>query len=139
MPWGTIVGLEFRAASGTLQQSTVTYKSVPVFDEARGNLGRTPVFSQTDLLFQHELRLPGQTRLNVGVNVINLFDQDTETRVFQARLRDQIAGINDAQFFQGFDWSALAQSRNLRPDPRFSLTDQYLNARSIRVQARFSF
>jgi outer membrane receptor protein involved in Fe transport len=139
MPWGTIVGLEFRAASGTLQQSTVTYKSVPVFDEARGNLGRTPVFSQTDLLFQHELRMPGQTRLNVGVNVINLFDQETETRVFQARLRDQIAGINDAQFFQGFDWSALAQSRNLRPDPRFNLTDQYLNARSIRVQARFSF
>ena len=139
LPWGTILGLEYRAASGTLQQSTVTYKSVPVFDEARGNLGRTPTFTQTDLLLQHEVRLPGQTRMNVGLNVINLFDQDTVTRAFQARLRDQVAGINDAQFFQGFDVAALAESRGLRPDPRFSLADQFLGARAIRVQARLSF
>jgi len=139
LPWGTMVGVEYRAASGTYQQSVITYKSVPVFDEARGDLGRSPIYTQTDLLFQHDVPLPGRTRMNVGVNVINLFDQDTVTRLFQTRYRDQIAGINDAQFFEGFDHAALAVSRGLRPDARYALSDQYLGARTIRVQATLRF
>jgi hypothetical protein len=111
----------------------------PVFDEARGNLGRTPAFTQTDLLLQHELRLSGRTRVNVGLNIFNLFDQDTITRQFQARYRDSVAGITDAQFFQGFDVFGIAESRKLRPDPRFNLADQFLGARTLRVQARISF
>ena len=62
-PW---LAWNYRAASGTPQQSTITYKSVPVFDEARGDLGRTPIFTQTDLILQHDFPLPGRTRLNVG-------------------------------------------------------------------------
>ena len=61
MPWGTMVGFEYRAASGTLQQSVITYKSVPVFSDARGDLGRSPIYTQTDLLFQHDVPLPGRT------------------------------------------------------------------------------
>jgi TonB dependent receptor/Carboxypeptidase regulatory-like domain len=138
LPWGTMVGVNFSAASGTFQQSTVTYKSVPVFDVARGNLGRTPVYSFTDLLFQQDVRFGG-TRINLGLNIDNLFDQDTVTRLFQTRYRDQITGITDAQFFQGFDVEALAQQRGLRPDARFTLADQFLGARTFRVQARFTF
>ena len=101
MPWGTMMGIDFRAASGTVQQSTITYKSVPVFSDARGDLGRTSTYTQTDLLFQHEIPLPGSSRMSVGLNILNLFDQDTVTRQFQARYRDPIAGITDAQFFRG--------------------------------------
>jgi outer membrane receptor protein involved in Fe transport len=136
--WGTGVGVNFQAASGTLQQSTVTYKSVPVFDEARGNLGRSPMYSLTDLFVQHDIRIAG-TRVNLGLNVFNVFDQDTVTRLFTTRYRDAISGITDEQFFQGFDVAALAAARNLRPDARFNQPDQYLGARTIRVQARFSF
>jgi hypothetical protein len=77
--------------------------------------------------------------VNVGLNIINLFDQDTVTRQFQARYRDSIAGITDAQFFQGFDVASIAEARRLRPDPRFDLADQFLGARTLRVQARVSF
>ena len=87
-----MVGVEYRAASGTLQQSTITYKSVPVFDEARGNLGRTPIYSRRICSCQQDVPLPGRTRMNVGVNVINLFDQDTVTRLFQTRYRDHDRG-----------------------------------------------
>jgi outer membrane receptor protein involved in Fe transport len=139
LPWGTMLGLEYRAATGTLQQSTITYKSVPIFDDARGNLGRTPIFTQTDLIVQHDVPLPGRTRLNVGLNVINLFDQDTDTRHFTTRYRDPIAGITDSQFFQGFDVAGVATARNLRPDPRFNLVDQFLDARTVRVQAILRF
>jgi hypothetical protein len=138
-PWGTIVGIDYRAASGTVQQSTITYKSVPVFSDARGDLGRTPIYTQTDLLFQHEVPLPGRSRLSVGLNVLNLFDQDTVTRQNQTRYRDPIAGITDAQFFQGFDYAAIAASRGLRPDPRYTLADQWLSERTIRVQAMLRF
>ena len=116
----------------------MTYKSVPVFDVARGNLGRTPVYSFTDLLFQQDVRFGG-TRIHLGLNIDNLFDQDTVTRLFQTRYRDQITGITDAQFFQGFDVEALAAQRGLRPDARFTLADQFLGARTFRVQARFTF
>lgn len=139
LPWGTMVGLEYRAASGTPQQSTVTYKSVPVFDDGRGNLGRSPMFTRTDVLLQHDFRLANFGRLNVGLNVINLFDQDTVTRVFQTRYRDAVAGVNDAEFLNGFNLAAIAQERGLRPDPRFSLPDQFLGARTIRIQAKLSF
>jgi hypothetical protein len=139
MPWGTIVGIDQRLASGTVQQSTITYKSVPVFSDARGDLGRTSTYSQTDLLFQHEVPMPGRSRLSVGLNILNLFDQDTVTRQFQARYRDPIAGITDAQFFQGFDYAAIAASRNLRPDPRYTLADQWLGERTLRVQAMLRF
>jgi hypothetical protein len=59
--------------------------------------------------------------------------------VFQARFRDSISGISDAQFFQGFDVAAIAAQRNLRSDPRFTLADQFLSARTIRVQAKLYF
>jgi outer membrane receptor protein involved in Fe transport len=138
LPWGTTIGAQIFAASGTLQQSTITYKSVPVFDDARGNMGRTPVYSQTDILVQHDLRIAGK-RVNLGVNVNNLFDQDLTTRLFAARYRDAISGVNDLQFLQGFDVASLAAARGLRPDARFNQADQFLGSRTIRLQARFAF
>ena len=138
LPWGTGIGAIVQAASGTLQQSTITYKSVPIFDDARGNMGRSPIYSQTDLFLQHDFRFRG-ARLNLGLTVNNVFDQDTVTRLFTTRYRDAIAGITDAQFFQGFDVAALAAARALRPDARFNQADQFLGARSFRVQTRISF
>ena len=138
LPWGTGVGVNYQAASGTLQQSTITYKSVPVFDEARGNLGRSPIYSVTDIFAQHDVRFSG-LRVNLGVNVFNLFDQETVTRLYTTRYRDPIAGITDEQFLAGFDVEALAAARGLRPDARFNQPDQFLGARTIRVQARISF
>lgn len=139
LPWGTGIGVNYFLESGTPQQSTVTIKSVPVFDQGRGNLGRSPVFSQTDLLLYHDFGLPGSMRLNLNVNVINLFDQDTVTRYFTARYRDQLP-VGDAQFFAGFDAQAVAAANpNIRRDARFLMADQYQGARSVRVQARVSF
>jgi hypothetical protein len=131
--------VDYLLASGTLQQSTITYKSVPVFDEGRGNLGRSPVFSETDLTVYHDFRLTDTMRVNLNLNVLNLFDQDTVTGLFAGRYRDQIAGITDAQFFQGFDAAAIAAARNLRPDARFGLANAYQGPRTVRIQAKLLF
>ena len=42
--------------------------------------GRTPTFSQTDLLLQHEFRFTGRRGLQVSFNILNLFNQDTADR-----------------------------------------------------------
>ena len=41
----------------------------------RGSDGRTPMFSQTDLFVQHSFRLAGSRQLQLGFNVLNLFNQ----------------------------------------------------------------
>src|SRR5689334_388419 len=73
--WGTDVGVNFQATSGTLQTSQVTYQTVPVDYKGRGDLGRSPMFNQTDLLISHNIRLPKHTNLSLQANVTNLFDQ----------------------------------------------------------------
>jgi hypothetical protein len=145
-PWGTGVGTDFLLETGTPQQSTITVKSVPVFDSGRGNLGRSPTFSQTNLAVYHNFRLTRGMQINLNMNVINLFDQDTVTRIFTARYRDAIP-VSDAEFFAGFSHEAIVAARlatpstsdNIRPDPRFTQPDQYQGARAIRFQAKFIF
>jgi outer membrane receptor protein involved in Fe transport len=139
-PWGTQIGVNYFLASGTPMSSTISFKSVPVFPFGRGDMGRTPVFSSTDLLIGHTFLLPGTTALNVNLNVFNLFDQDTITRYRTSRYRDDLPDLTDATFFQGFDSIAIANANpDIRPDPRFALADQWQGERTMRVQAKFMF
>ncbi|HET7617053.1 MAG TPA: hypothetical protein VFK20_00990, partial [Vicinamibacterales bacterium] len=139
-PWGTQIGINYFLASGTPMSSTISFKSVPVFPFGRGDMGRTPVYSSTDLLVGHTFHLPGTTELNVNLNVFNLFDQDTVTRYRTSRYRDDLPDLTDATFFQGFDAIAIANANpDIRPDPRFGLADQWQGERTMRVQAKFMF
>jgi hypothetical protein len=140
LPWGTGLGVNYDLASGTPQSSTITFKSVPFFPYGRGDMGRSPVFSNTDLSVYHRLHLVGHSQLDLYLNVFNLFDQDTVTRLFTTRYRDQLPGVTDAGFFQGFDEAAIvAKNGKVRPDPRFGLPDQFRGGRTMRVQAKISF
>ena len=137
--WGTQVGMFYLIEVGTPQQTQISEKSIPFYPLGRNNLGRTPMFSQTDLFLQHNFALPGSKRLNLGVNVTNLFDQDTVTRLFTTPYRDSL-NISDAAFFAGFDAVAVAKATTaIRPDPRFGLPDQWQNRRTARLQVKFVF
>lgn len=75
----------------------------------------------------------------LGVNVTNVFDQDTATGFFVNPYRDNF-NIPNAQFFAGFDPEAIvAASPSFRRDARYRLANGYQDRRSIRLQARFSF
>jgi hypothetical protein len=76
LPWGTQVGAEIDIESGLLQSSTVTFTGVPVFVYGRNDLGRTPVFSYTNLNFQQSVNLPKRFRATIALNNENLFDSD---------------------------------------------------------------
>jgi hypothetical protein len=149
MPWGTNIGANFFAMSGLNQSSTVTYATVPVFFNGRNDLDRTSMLSQTDLLLAHDFKIRGATRLSLQVNIANVFDQDTATRVATAGYRDAltIPGFPNnpgGAFFQpgGFDTVAIQAARlpaSGRPNPQYKQANEFQGARSIRLLARISF
>jgi outer membrane receptor protein involved in Fe transport len=137
--WGTTIGLYNIVQSGTPLQTQMNHLSgIFFFPFGRGDLGRTPVVSQTDLLVQHTLPPFGRYRINLSANVTNLFDQDTVTRLFSQPYRDNI-NLPFTDFFKGFDPAAYATANKVRNDARFLQPDQYLNRRAIRLNARISF
>ena len=140
LPWGTGLGLYWIGQSGTPQQTQMSEKGIPFYPYGRGNLGRTDMLNQTDLLVQHTFRFGGQ-RFNVGLNVTNLFDQDIVTRNFTTQYRDSF-NVSDQQFFSGtFDPTAIATPApaSYRPDARYLQPDQYQGRRIMRLNLNWSF
>src|SRR5262249_15691362 len=77
LPWGTSVGATWYIRSGALYSKSLSYQGyAPTFFDGRGSLGRTHVEQALDLLVQHDVKLPGHARLNVNLNISNLFDND---------------------------------------------------------------
>jgi hypothetical protein len=158
--WGTSVGVNFNASSGNLQTSQVTYQGVPVDVFGRGDLGRSPMLSQTDLLLSHDIRLPRHMRMSLQLNVNNLFDQSTWTTIGVAPYRDALVIPDTAAslalaskdrakflFFKNgaFDTVAIQAAANAassskgRKNPLYRLPSGYQGARSIRLFAKITF
>jgi len=66
--------------SGTPKSTIISY-IVPIFLNERGDLGRTPMLSQTDFSVYHRYRFGRDNKFGVEVslNIINLLNQDTPT------------------------------------------------------------
>jgi hypothetical protein len=140
LPTNTTVGLVYSIKSGIpISRVTNMQSSTPVFFAGRLSDGRTPVFSQTDLQLQQDIPLPGNTRAQFLVNVLNVFDQDTTLDVFRNYTRD-IVPISDAAFFAGFDINqVLAANPSVRLDPRFLKASSFQVRRDIRFGVKFTF
>lgn len=141
LPFGTTVGVSQFLASGTpitREAAFIPGNNFPVMYLGRGSDGRTEVFSQTDLVVQHDFRLTGNQRLQLGLNVLNLFDEENAVRVFRTQLREAV-DITEAEFFAGIDTQALIAAQNLRQDPRFLQPDQFQIPLQARVSVRWLF
>ena len=61
--FGTQVGVFEYVGSGTPLSTYVnTTNQIPVFVNGRGDMGRTPALSRTDLLVSHELAVMGSRK-----------------------------------------------------------------------------
>jgi hypothetical protein len=138
LPWGTMIGVNYMVQSGTPRSTVINQNNIGFFPYGRGDLGRYPVYSKTDLLVQQEVPLPGRTRVSVGLNVINLFDQKIVTSINVNPYRDGFY-LSDEAFFAGFDPKAYAAANPIRPNALFMLANGYQARRAIRVQAKFTF
>jgi hypothetical protein len=140
--WGTGVGVNFYARTGALFSKQLSYQGYnPTFYEGRGSLGRTPVEHALDLLLQHDFKLGGNRRLNLSVNINNVYDADMATAIFANKYRDRLTLTPVEAFFNGFDTEGImdADPVRFRPDARYRLASSFLGRRDIRLGARISF
>jgi hypothetical protein len=96
------------AMSGGLDSTTITYLTAPTFPFGRGDMGRMPVFTQTDMNLSHTFRVGERYGLKFEANAMNLLNQATViSRVTQMNwngnvTRDQLPVSN---FFDGYNVS----------------------------------
>lgn len=140
-PFNLNLGAFFYGSSGTpITTQTAIVSSVPVYYLGRGDLGRTDTFTQTDLYAAYDIKVGGSKRLQLSVNVFNLFDQEAVTGRFPTKYRDRIS-ITNEQFFAGFNADAVAAAATpaRRPDARYNLPFLFQNPREVRLGLKVIF
>lgn len=149
MPWGgksgsTLLSVNQIAYSGTPLSSTAGF-IVPVFFNGRGDLGRTPALTQTDLLLGHTINLSERVKMKFDVNVTNLFNQAAMNNVDPSLTRSgSLDGkLSVADFYKG-GWDAnqlvnpvdgAAPARNIN----YGFPTGYQGIREIRLGMRLQF
>ncbi len=102
----TNFGLNQIAYSGTPDTSTIIYDSAPTEPYGRGDLGRTPVLTQTDLLISHTVKFSERMSARFEANIINLFNQAAViSRVTQMNRSGavSVSRLPLDQFFSGYN------------------------------------
>jgi hypothetical protein len=136
MPWGTEVGGFFLAQSGTPVSTWVMdIYSIPLFVNGRGDLGRTPVWTRTDLVVAHEFKITESQRFRVEFNAENLFNQKTSAYTYnylnRFRTRGSLINLGNVNLNNGYDYNAMiagtadAKLATGALDPRFGFADNF--------------
>jgi hypothetical protein len=142
----TTISPNFVVYSGTpltTQVNVVT--TTPAYPYGRGDLGRTPIFCNTDLNLMHEFNA-FKARENMKVRfeftVFNLLNSSTVTNKAVNLLHpdDQYIQFDDhAAIFKGFNTLQLMKAQGLRMDPTYNLPQNFQSPRSARLQLTFMF
>lgn len=150
--WGSSdIGTFFYGASGTPISTVVeTTNTIPVFVNGRGDLGRTPHLTQTDLMIAHEFKLGETKRIRFEANATNVFNQKTSRHIFNQVNRgastssapDSAINLANTNLFNGYDYNALIRATPAGAnayDPRFGLTDLWNPGFQGRLLVKFIF
>lgn len=159
----TVFGFFTIAQSGTQLTSFFTYYTAASILFGRGDMGRTPVFTQTDLSVAHHFKFGDneQREIVFDFNVINAFNQATITgkstgyvgtgatnannlglRNASGQVLDEVAAINYLLNNGILDRVQAYVNDPARPELRNSargLPTGFQGARSVRLGVRFTF
>ena len=146
----TQIGAFVYAGSGTPITTCVqTVHQTELFVEGRGDMGRTPFYSKTDLLVSHELPMAGTKRLRLELNVLNLFNQKTARHIFNSLNRG--AGVPDAgaaidltnvNLNNGYNYRQMIERTSKGQnayDPRYGMADLFEPGTQGQVSVKFLF
>ncbi len=141
--FGTSVGVNQYVASGlpvTREIGIYAPNNLPVQYLGRGSDGRTPRFSQTDLLMQHGFKVGGSREVQLSLNILNLFNQDTAVGKYSTYHKTNGVTPDEALFYAGRQNLAdLIVSQNVIKDPRFLMDNAFQNPMQARIGVRFIF
>lgn len=96
------------------------------------------MFSQTDLSLFQDIRLAG-TNVQLGLTVLNLWDQDTVTRLDNTRMVASLPITLDQFFNTGFDYEGILAGDPSLVDPKFRQANQFQAPREVRLTLKFEF
>ncbi|MBX9603726.1 MAG: TonB-dependent receptor [Bryobacteraceae bacterium] len=99
----TFFGLNQLAYQGTLDSTSVIYLSAPTFPFGRGDLGRTPAYTQTDLQIAHTFKMTERMSVRLEANARNLFNQGTVISRATQLNRNGAITIDPSVFFRGYN------------------------------------
>ena len=126
-----------------------TTNTIPVLVNGRGDMGRTPALTRTDLLVSHELSMLGARKLRFELNVINLFNQKTATHIFNSLNKgaglaraDSAMDLSKQNLTKGYDYNALilaSPSGKNAYDPRYGQPDLWQTGTAGQFSVKFLF
>lgn len=83
----TDLGFFYTAMQGIPQTTFINFGNTSIPLSKRGDLGRTPAFTQTNLALTHRYKLTERVRLSFNINLLNVFNQNTVTSLTTVRYR----------------------------------------------------
>jgi hypothetical protein len=154
-PWGrfgtTDIGGFFYGGSGTPMSTVVNQvQRIPLFVNGRGDMGRTPFLTQTDLVVGHEFRITEGQRLRFEFNAQNVFNQKTARHIFNQLNRGAGSGyraaainLSNVNLFNGYDYQTLLRNiaaTGVDPyDPRYGKSDLFNPGFAGRFMVKYIF
>jgi hypothetical protein len=151
--FGTQVGAFFYGGSGTpITTQVVGLDAYAPMVNGRGDMGRTPVLTRTDLLVSHEFSLADRKRVRFELNIQNLFNQKTATHIFNFLNKGAPAGssakaanaidFSEVNLAAGYDYNALIRQSlegAASYDPRYGMDDLYQPGLQGQFSVKYSF
>jgi hypothetical protein len=132
--------------SGTpLTTEANVISTTPAAPYGRGNLGRTPVFFNTDFNIMHDFKpftSNEAMRLRFELTVFNLFNTNivTNRNVTLLHENDGVIGFDhDADVFKGFNTLNLMKAQDIRINPYYNWASGFQSPRSLRLQLSWFF
>jgi hypothetical protein len=132
--------------SGTpLTTEANVISTTPAAPYGRGDLGRTPVFFNTDFNVIHNFKPFGANEsryLRFEFTVFNLMNTNTVTNRSVSLLHENDGTIgfdHDADIFKGFNTRQLMQQQDIRVNPYYGWASGFQSPRSARLQLSFFF
>ena len=147
----------FQTVTSGQPQTTTIYGASTVTPQiflGRGDLGRSPVFSQTDLNITHRYKFGADSRFTMAfdLNFLNLFDQATVTGIYTtmnpstAPVNAAALGLSQVAYANGLTGGTLLNqilariaSQPDRSDIRYKQPFLYQSPRTVRFGFRILF
>lgn len=147
----------FQTITSGQPQTTTIYGASTVTPQiflGRGDLGRSPVYSQTDVNITHRVRFGNDSRFTIAgdFNVLNLWNQSTVTGIYttmnpsSAPVNASALGLSQVAYANGItsgtilnQMIARINSQADRSDIRYGMPFLYQSPRVVRFGVRFLF